>query len=71
MLGRTFFRYPDYERFEIHYFEYHWPGDQILADRGFTLNENFALNSGTELLIPAFTRRKNNCQQLKWKEQGR
>ena len=38
--------------------KYHWPGDQILADRGFTLSEDFALNSGTELLIPAFTRGK-------------
>ena len=38
--------------------KYHWPGDQILADWGFTWSENFALNSGTELLIPAFTRVK-------------
>ena len=38
--------------------KYHWPGDQILADRGFTLSEDFALNSGTELLISAFTRVK-------------
>ena len=29
-----------------------------MADRGFTLSEDFALNSGTELLIPAFTRGK-------------
>ena len=34
------------------------PGDQILADRGFTLQEDFALNSGSELIIPAFTRGK-------------
>ena len=40
--------------------KYHWPGDQILADRGFTLSEDFALNSGTELLIPAFTRGKKH-----------
>lgn len=38
--------------------KYHLPGDQILADRGFTLKEDFALNSGTELLIPAFTKGK-------------
>ena len=38
--------------------KYHWPGDQTLADRGFTLSGDFALNSGTELLIPAFTRAK-------------
>lgn len=37
---------------------YHHPGDQILADRGFTLREDFALNSGSELLIPAFTKGK-------------
>ena len=40
--------------------KYHWPGDQILADRGFTLSEDFALNSGTELLIPEFTRGKKH-----------
>ena len=38
--------------------KYHWPGDQILADRCFTLSKDFALNSETELLIPAFTRGK-------------
>ena len=31
----------------------------MLADWGFTLSEDFALNSGTELLIPVFTRGKN------------
>ena len=30
----------------------------MLADRDFTLSEDFALNSGTELLSPAFTRGK-------------
>ena len=44
---------------------YHCPGDQILADRGFTLSEDFSLNSGSELLIPAFTRGK---MQLSAKE---
>ena len=39
--------------------KYHCPGDQILADRGFTLTEDFALNSSTELIIPAFTRGKS------------
>lgn len=38
--------------------KYHHPGDQILADRGFTLKEDFALNSASELLIPAFTKGK-------------
>ena len=45
-----------YSQFTI--LKYHWPGDQTLADRRFTLSEDFALNSGTELLIPAFTRSK-------------
>ncbi|XP_065654742.1 uncharacterized protein LOC136081359 [Hydra vulgaris] len=38
--------------------KYHCPGDQILADRGFTLQDDFAANSSSELLIPAFTRNK-------------
>ncbi|XP_047146255.2 uncharacterized protein LOC124819099 [Hydra vulgaris] len=41
------------------------PGDQILADRGFTLQDDFAAGSSAELLIPAFTRGKN---QLSAKE---
>lgn len=39
--------------------KYHMPGDQILADRGFTLEQDFALDSGSELIIPAFTRGKS------------
>ncbi|XP_062395004.1 uncharacterized protein LOC134082955 [Sardina pilchardus] len=34
---------------------YHSPGDQILADRGFTLQDDFAL-LGVELLTPSFTK---------------
>nr|XP_055049618.1 uncharacterized protein LOC129435191 [Misgurnus anguillicaudatus] len=34
---------------------YHKPGDQILADRGFTLVEDFAV-LGAHLVMPAFTR---------------
>ena len=41
------------------------PGDQILADRGFTLQEDFALNSGSEPIISAFTRGKNSFQSVK------
>ena len=41
------------------------PGDQILADRGFTLEQDFALDSGSELIIPAFTKGK---KQLPAKE---
>ena len=38
--------------------KYHMPGDHILADRGFTLHDDFAAGSGSELIIPAFTRGK-------------
>lgn len=34
----------------------HHPGDQILADRGFTMREEFATMAGLELLVPAFTK---------------
>ena len=37
---------------------YHHPGDQILADRGFTLQDDFASVCGAELIIPAFTKGK-------------
>ena len=36
--------------------KYHYPGDQLLADRGFTLEEDFAVNCSSELFIPAFTK---------------
>ena len=41
------------------------PGDQILADRRFTLKDDFAAGASAELLIPAFTRGKS---QLSAKE---
>ena len=37
--------------------KYHTRGDQILVDRGFTLEEDFA-NIGVELIMPAFTKGK-------------
>ena len=37
---------------------YHMPYDQILADRGFTLHEEFATKCGAELLTPSFTKGK-------------
>ena len=43
----------------------HYPGDQILADRGFTLTDEFAAKCGVELVIPSFTEGKN---QLSAKE---
>ncbi len=36
----------------------HMPGDQILADRGFTLQDDFASACGAHLIQPAFTRGK-------------
>ncbi|XP_013408902.1 uncharacterized protein LOC106172655 [Lingula anatina] len=44
----------------------HLPGDQILADRGFTLKDDFASRCGAELLTPAFTKGKGG--QLPAKE---
>ena len=34
------------------------PRDQILADRGFTLVDDFAAASGAELITPPFTKGK-------------
>ena len=50
---------------DFHLSKYHMPGDQIPADRGFTLVEEFAAGSCSELLIPAFTTGK---KQLSAKE---
>ena len=44
---------------------FHCPGDQILADLGFTLHDDFAAGSCTELITPAFTKNKT---QLAGKE---
>ena len=38
--------------------KFHNPGDQILADRGFTLKDDFAASCSAELIIPAFTKGK-------------
>ncbi|XP_065067930.1 uncharacterized protein LOC135693391 isoform X2 [Rhopilema esculentum] len=38
--------------------KYHFPGDQILADRGFTLVDDFAVACSAELIIPQFTKGK-------------
>ena len=38
--------------------KYHMPGDQILADRGFTLRDDFAAACSAELIIPIFTKGK-------------
>ncbi len=45
--------------------KYHQPRDQLLADRGFTLVEEFVVSCGAELLIPSFTKGK---KQLSPKE---
>ena len=39
--------------------KYHLPGDQILADRGFTLHDEFAATCGASLLTPSFTKGKS------------
>ena len=36
----------------------HHHGDQILADRGFTLEDEFAAGYGVELIIPSFMKGK-------------
>lgn len=46
-------------------YKYHHRGDQILADRGFTLVDEFAAGCGVELIIPSFTKGK---KQLSAKE---
>nr|XP_047127621.1 uncharacterized protein LOC105849804 [Hydra vulgaris] len=38
--------------------KYHMPGDQILSDRGFTLQDDFAAGSCSILINPAFTKDK-------------
>ena len=43
---------------QFHTRQFHKPGDQILADRGFTCKEDFAVESRSELIIPAFTKGK-------------
>lgn len=43
----------------------HRPHDQILADRGFTLQDDFAVQCSAELIIPTFTRGR---QQLEAKD---
>ncbi len=45
--------------------KHHFPGDQILADRGFTLVDEFASSCSTKLIIPEFTKGK---EQLSVKE---
>ncbi|XP_077870098.1 uncharacterized protein LOC144363037 [Saccoglossus kowalevskii] len=45
--------------------KYHMPDNQILADRGFTLKEDFATACSAHLIIPAFTKGK---RQLSAKE---
>ena len=39
--------------------KFHMPGDQLLADRGFTLKEDFATACSAELIIPSFTKGKS------------
>ena len=44
--------------------KYHLPGDQILADRGFTLVEDFAIACQAELITPYFTKGKQQLSAM-------
>ena len=46
-------------------------GDQILADRCFTLQDEFAAGCGVELIIPSFTKGKKHCASAKEVEVSR
>ena len=50
---------------------YYIPGDQISADRRFTLKDDLAAGASAELLIPAFTRGKSQLSakevEVSWK----
>ena len=46
--------------------KFHYPGDQILADRGFPLQDDFASSCSAEFIILAFTK-ENSCLQRKLK----
>ncbi|XP_057299815.1 uncharacterized protein LOC130630355 [Hydractinia symbiolongicarpus] len=46
----------------FHLSKYHMPSDQILADRGFTLRDEFAAGSSSELIVPSSQREKSNWQ---------
>ena len=49
----------------------HLPGDQILADRGFTLKEDFASQCGAALLYPAFTKGSNQMTAREVEQSGK
>ena len=36
--------------------KYHYPGDQLPADRGFALEEDFAAECSSEFFVTAFTK---------------
>ena len=55
VLGRTGFRQSNYSRKWL--FSHLLPGDVVLADRGFTLSDDFAVY-GAKLVLPSFTRGK-------------
>ena len=43
---------------------YHLPGDQILADRGFTLEDDFAIESGSEFFYAFFVQDDDNPRRI-------
>jgi hypothetical protein len=50
--------------------KYHMPGDQIMADRGFTLQDDFAAACGCEIIMPSFMRGKPQLSSMD-NEKGR
>ncbi len=46
------------------------PGDVVLADRGFTMEESFGLH-GAALEIPAFTKGRNQLERIKVEKKNR
>ena len=71
MLWRKSIRYTNITESGFTASKYHMPGDQILADRRFTLKGDFEAGASAELLIPAFTRDKSQLSakkvQVSWK----
>ena len=44
--------------------KYHYPGDQLLADREFALEEDFAAEYSSELFIPAFKKGQLTAKEV-------
>lgn len=51
--------------------KYHMPGDQILADKGFTLQDELAAACGVSLLMPTFTKGEKQLSAEKVEHPGK